>query len=45
VFPNLGSKMHRVSPSADRANIRSETPMGFARAVFEANAPAIAANV
>ena len=37
VFPNLGSKMHRVGPSADRANIRSETPMGFARAVFEAN--------
>lgn len=37
VFPNLGSMMHRVPPSADRANIRSETPAGFARAVFEAN--------
>ena len=37
VFPIEGSKMHLVSPSDDRANIRSETPMGFARAVFEAN--------
>lgn len=33
----LGSKMHLLPPSADRANLRSETPMGFARAVFEAN--------
>ena len=41
VYPVEGSKMHRVSPSAGRANIRSETPMGFARAVFEANAPVL----
>lgn len=32
-----GSKMHRLSPSPDRAARRSETPMGFARAFFEAN--------
>lgn len=34
-----GSKMHLVAPGPDRANIRSATPKGFARAVFEANAP------
>ena len=32
-----GSKMHRLPPSADRADLRSETPVGFARAVFAAN--------
>lgn len=32
-----GSKMHRLPPSPDRANLRSATPMGFARAFFEAN--------
>ena len=32
-----GSRMHRLPPSADRASLRSETPMGFARAFFEAN--------
>lgn len=36
----LGSMMHRLPPSGQRANLRSETPMGFARAVFEANARA-----
>jgi hypothetical protein len=39
VEPTEGSKMHLLPPSADRADLRSETPMGFARAVFEANAP------
>jgi hypothetical protein len=39
VEPTLGSKMHYVSPGPDRSNIRSETPMGFARAVYEANKP------
>lgn len=33
-----GSKMHRLSPGPERANLRSVTPAGFARAVFEANA-------
>lgn len=37
VFPIEGSRMHLIPPSEDRANLRSETPMGFARAVFEAN--------
>ena len=29
--------IHHQSPGPERANIRSATPMGFARAVFEAN--------
>lgn len=37
VAPALGSKMHRLSPSPERANLRSQTPEGFARAVFESN--------
>jgi len=39
VDPVLGSKMHLMAPSADRADRRSETPTGFSRAVFEANCP------
>lgn len=39
VFPYEGSRMHLIPPSKDRANLRSETPRGFARAVFEANHP------
>lgn len=39
VDPTQGSKMHLLPPSPDRADLRSETPMGFARAVFQANAP------
>lgn len=35
VEPTEGSKMHLLPPSADRADKRSETPMGFAQAVFE----------
>jgi hypothetical protein len=38
VEPVEGSKMHLMGPSADRADRRSETPMGFAEAVFNANA-------
>jgi hypothetical protein len=38
VAPVRGSKMHLMTPSPERANLRSETPRGFARAVFEANA-------
>jgi len=40
--PTLGSpddRIHKCPPSAERGNIRSATPAGFARAVFEANAP------
>jgi hypothetical protein len=36
--PTLGSMMHRLPPSEDRANLRSATPMGFAVAVYRANA-------
>lgn len=37
--PALGSKMHLLPPSPDRADLRSATPKGLARAVFEANQP------
>ena len=37
VEPTQGSKMHLLPPSSDRADLRSETPMGFAKAVYEAN--------
>lgn len=37
VEPEEGSKMHLMPPSDERADLRSATPMGFARAVFEAN--------
>jgi hypothetical protein len=33
----LGSKMHLMAPSDDRADQRSVTPLGFAYAVFHAN--------
>ena len=36
VDPVEGSRMHLMPPGPDRADARSETPMGFARAVFEA---------
>ena len=39
--PNLDApddRIHKAPPSAERGNIRSATPMGFARAVFAANA-------
>lgn len=42
VEPTEGSKMHLLPPSADRANLRSQTPRGFARAVFAANHKALA---
>lgn len=37
VAPTLGSKMHLLGQTDDRADLRSVTPAGFARAVFEAN--------
>lgn len=33
------NRIHDCAPSADRANIRSATPAGFAKAVFNSNAP------
>ena len=32
-------RIHKCPPSADRHNIRSATPLGYARAVFEVNSP------
>lgn len=37
VEPTEGSATHVLAPGPNRANLRSATPMGFARAVFEAN--------
>lgn len=37
VRPREGSRMHRLPPTSERANLRSATPKGFAQAVFEAN--------
>ena len=39
VDPVQGSKMWRLTPSDDRADQRSATPLGFSIAVFEANCP------
>ena len=38
VPPLDGSKMHRLPPGPERANLRSATPEGFARAVYQYNA-------
>lgn len=35
--PTEGSKMHHLPPSKDRQALRSATPLGFAKAFFEAN--------
>lgn len=43
VEPVLGSMMHTMTPGADRQRKRSETPRGFAQAVFEANHQAMLA--
>lgn len=34
-------RIHKASPGDDRGDIRSEAPMGFARAVFAANHPIV----
>lgn len=36
---NVQEAVWRMPPSNDRANRRSETPLGFAKAVYESNAP------
>ena len=41
VEPTEGMKLYWLPPSPDRANLRSKTPAGFAKAVFEANNPRI----
>lgn len=35
--PDPDDRIHKAPPSDDRGDIRSVTPMGFARAVYEAN--------
>lgn len=35
--PDTHDRIHKAAPSPERANFRSATPKGFARAVFEAN--------
>ena len=42
VVPVLGSLMHTLAPSGDRADLRSATPSGFARAVYLANRDRVA---
>jgi len=37
VCPDTGDRIHTASPRKGRSDFRSRTPMGFARAVFEAN--------
>lgn len=39
VDPVEGSKMWLLPPSESRADLRSETPLGFSQAVYEANSP------
>lgn len=39
IEPVLGSKMHLLPPSENRANLRSATPKGFAKAIFDVNYP------
>lgn len=41
VDPVDGSKMWLLPPSEDRANLRSKTPLGFARAVYQFNCPGV----
>ena len=37
VYPSEGSKMHKLPPSENRQELRSETPKGFAKAFYLAN--------
>ena len=37
IEPVLGSKMHLIPPSKERANLRSKTPEGFAKAFYLSN--------
>ena len=38
IDPQHGTSIHKAPPGPDRENFRSATPLGFARAVFAANA-------
>lgn len=39
------NRIHTAPPTADRGDVRSMTPTGFARAVFEANVPEVVSDV
>jgi hypothetical protein len=38
-LPAPDNRIHKCPPGPERHNIRSATPLGFSRAIFEANAP------
>jgi hypothetical protein len=40
VDPTTGDRIHKAAPGAERHNLRSITPAGFAKAVFRANCKA-----
>lgn len=42
-LPPPDDRIHKCPPGPERHNIRSATPLGFARAVFEANSKKVAA--
>ncbi len=35
ICPKIGDKIHKMAPGPNRQNLRSQTPLGFARAIFE----------
>tara|TARA_R110000822_G_scaffold298623_1_gene421452 strand:- start:328 stop:486 length:159 start_codon:yes stop_codon:yes gene_type:complete len=39
-LPEPDDRIHKAAPGPDRADFRSATPLGFARAVFATNQPA-----
>ena len=39
--PNTHDRIHKAAPGPERANIRSATPAGFARAIFESHRPEV----
>lgn len=43
-LPPPDDRIHKCAPGPERANIRSATPLGFAVAVFNANAPHLRAD-
>lgn len=45
VLEPIDERIWRMAPSEDRADRRSETPMGFADAVFDANYEAVIRNI
>lgn len=44
-LPSPDDRIHKAAPGPDRADFRSATPVGFARAVFAANVPALTSEI